>query len=141
MRRTSVVYLPFLLLLLFLAACGGEEAGGVTGDPARGETLYRETNIGPANAPGCITCHSTEPGEVKAGPSHAGLATRAAEIVNDPGYTGQATTAEAYLRESIVEPNAYVVEGFVAGVMYQNYGEELSEQELADLVAFMMTLK
>ena len=135
MQRFLLVTL--LALSLLVSACGG----GIKGDPARGEALYKQANIGPNNAPGCITCHSLEPGEVKVGPSHAGLATRAGEIVRDPGYTGEAETAEEYLRESIVNPNAYVEEGFPPDVMYQKFGEDLTDQELADLVAFMMTLK
>ena len=132
------LFVSVLALHLLLAACGGD---GVQGDPARGEALYEQSNIGPNNAPGCITCHSLEPGEVIVGPSHAGLATRAGETVRDPGYTGEAETAEGYLRESIVSPNAYVEEGFAPNVMYQKFSEDLTDREIADLVAFMMTLK
>jgi len=50
-------------------------------------------------------------------------------------------TAEEYLKESIITPNAHVTEGFTAGVMYQNYGKDLTEQEINDLVAYLLTLK
>jgi mono/diheme cytochrome c family protein len=43
----------------------------------------------------------------------------------------------AFIRESIVDPNAEVASGFSAGVMPQNYGDELSPQQLDDLVAFL----
>lgn len=53
---------------------------------------------------------------------HSGLGDRAPKLdrigslwrqrVNDPRYRGKATTLEAYLRESMVNPSAYVVQGF-----------------------------
>ena len=70
-----------------------------------------------------------------------GIGDRAAERLTQPDYTGQATSAEQYLLESIVDPNAYVVEGFVENLMPGNYGESLTSQEAADLIAYMSTLK
>jgi cytochrome c2 len=119
---------------LLLAACGGAKSGGSSGDPKRGEDLYHQTIIGPNAAPGCVTCHSLEPGKTLVGPSHAGVATRAATVVSG-------TSAEDYLKQSIITPDAHVTEGFTAGVMYQNYGKDLTEQEINDLVAYLMTLK
>ncbi len=130
--------LPLALLLIggvFLAGCGGG------GDPEAGERLYTSLTIGRADAPGCITCHSVEPGEIKVGPSHAGVARRAAEVIQLSNYTGSATTAEEYLRESILEPDAYVESGFAPGVMYSGYSSTLTDGQVADLVAFLMTLK
>ncbi len=140
MRKQIVLGLG-LIAALVLTACGG--GGGSTGgaDAGRGETLYKQSTIGTASAPGCITCHSLNPGEVLVGPSHAGVATRAADIIKSAEYTGTATTVEEYLRESIVSPDAHLETGFTAGVMYANFGKELSEQEIGDLVAYMATLK
>ena len=50
-------------------------------------------------------------------------------------------SAAEFLEQSIVEPDAVITEGFSPGVMYQNYGSELTEQEIADLVAFLETLE
>ncbi len=138
-RRGPGRYLPWISLLggLLLVACsgpGGETGPAGPGDAARGEKLYRQTVIGSASAPGCVTCHSLEPDVQLVGPSHAGLAERAAGTV--PGLT-----AEAFLRQSVIEPNAHVSEGYASGLMYPNYGRELSEQQLNDLVAFMLTLR
>ena len=58
-----------------------------------------------------------------------------------PEYTGSATSAAEYLRESILDPNAFVVPGFAPGVMYQAYSSTLTDGEVADLVAFLLTLK
>lgn len=81
---------------------------------------------------GCTACHSLEAGVRTVGPSLAGVASRAAlRLPNIP--------AEVYLYESIVNPNAYVVEGFQGNIMPAGYGNRLDEQQLADLVAFLMT--
>lgn len=135
----------FLILMLVLAmalvACGGgdsDDAGSSAssstgGDAARGEELFKSPTIGPASAPGCITCHSLEADMVIVGPSQDGLADRAATRV-------AGMSAEQYIRQSISEPDAYVVEGFSPGVMYQNYGSELSAKDITDLVAYTLSL-
>ncbi len=101
-------------------------------DPRAGERLYYETASG-VNA-GCRICHSLEKDEVIIGPSFHGIASRAGDRV--PGMT-----AEEYLYQSIVEPNAFVVPGFPEGQMIQNFGKILTEEEINDLVAFLMTMK
>ncbi|GAB4273632.1 MAG: hypothetical protein Kow0080_21300 [Candidatus Promineifilaceae bacterium] len=140
MRKYVLVFL--LVLALALVACGGDsddaassDAGSTSvGDAARGEELFNQVTIGPNSAPGCVTCHSLEPGVVLVGPSQSDVATRAETRVDG-------MSAEDYIRQSIIEPNAYVVDGFTEGVMYQNYGEELSARDINDIVAFMLTLK
>ena len=137
-------YLPLLIILLLaltLAACGGGEeadtassSADVTGNAAAGEALYKQPVIGKNSAPGCNTCHSLEEGVTLVGPSHAGMGTRAATAV-----AGQ--SAEEFLHESIVNPNTVITDGFTAGVMYPAFGTDLSDQEIADLVAYLMTLK
>lgn len=44
----------------------------------------------------------------------------------------------AAIEEMIVDPNAEIVPGFPANVMPASYGEELSQQELEDLVQFLI---
>jgi mono/diheme cytochrome c family protein len=43
-----------------------------------------------------------------------------------------------FIHESIVNPNAEVATGFQGGIMPQNYGQQLDEQQLNDLVAFLV---
>jgi cytochrome c len=74
-----------------------------------------------------------QPGQNLVGPSLGGIANVAGQMVS-----GQ--SAEEYLHESIVSPDAYVVEGFQSGIMPSNYGTQLSEQQINDLVAYLMTL-
>lgn len=97
-----------------------------------GRSLYEEGNLGTNT--GCRICHSLEPGVVQVGPSLDGVATRAAARV--PGLT-----AEDYIRQSILDPDAYVVEGFPSGQMLQNFGDLLTEEDIENLIAFLLTLE
>ena len=132
MRRFLLVLA--LILLLSLAACGGDsstEGGGgaaPAGDAAAGETVFNEVAV-----PACGTCHSLEPDVVLVGPSLAGIGNQAGSRVS-----GQ--SAADYLRESIVDPDAYMVEGFGPGIMPSTYATQLSDEQIADLVAYLMTL-
>ncbi len=141
MRKFSLIMMLVLALVLALAACGGGsdsadsgggEAASAGGDAARGEELYLQTVIGEASAPGCVTCHSLEPDVVLVGPSHNGIAQRAVGV--EAGLS-----AEDYLEQSIREPNAHITDGYTEGVMYQFYDDDLTDQQIDDLVAFLMT--
>lgn len=143
MRKVFLTFLLVLSLALVMTACGGgggeTEGGGeeaAVGDAANGEQLFKQQTIGSANAPGCITCHSLESGVTLVGPAQHDVGLRSEERAEALGIT-----QEEYLRQSIVEPNAYIVEGFAEGLMYQNYGEELPEPVIDDLVAYLMTLR
>jgi len=97
-------------------------------DPAaRGRNWFKSP---PAN---CATCHALEPEVVIVGPSLAGIATRAGTRV--PGLN-----AEAYIRNSMMAPGDYVIEGF-QNVMAQNLADTLSSDQINDLIAFLMTLE
>lgn len=91
--------------------------------PDRGETL--------ALANGCIGCHVMDPNQIMSGPTwyHAG----------DTAANRQPGVSPAlYLYESIVAPNAFVVSGYPANVMPQNYGDTISTDDLAILVAYLL---
>jgi cytochrome c2 len=102
-----------------------------------------------AQAHGCVACHVGAAGANLAGPSWVAVASRdglgiaehAASRYTESTYTGAAASPAAYLYESIVNPNVYVVEGYAAGIMPGAYGTDLSPQELADLVAYLETLR
>jgi cytochrome c len=83
---------------------------------------------------GCQICHSLEKDETIIGPSFYGIASRAGDRVSG-------LTAEEYLHQSIVDPNAYIVPGFPNGQMIQNFGKILTEEQVNDLIAFLMTIK
>jgi mono/diheme cytochrome c family protein len=140
MKKSLLTILVFILAMT-LVACGGSDEPADTaseappaavGDAAAGEALYAQTLIG--STAGCATCHSLEEGVQIVGPSHAGVGARAGDYV-----AGQ--SAEVYLRTSILEPNADIVEGFTEGVMPLTYADELSDTQVDDIVAYLLTLK
>ncbi|MBN1679702.1 MAG: c-type cytochrome [Anaerolineae bacterium] len=92
--------------------------GGMPGDPAAGEAVFTGD---------CAGCHKAEGG---VGPAFTGMGERAATRVE-----GQ--SAEAYLHESIVDPGAYVVEGY-QNIMPLAYGDTYDEQQLADIIAYIL---
>jgi nitric oxide reductase subunit C len=111
-------------------------------DPvAQGEALFR------TSPPACFTCHSTSAGVVLAGPSLAGMATRAEAVVASEKYTGSATTAEGYVLESIIEPHAHITQGpeFFAtngrSIMPDNYDRTLTTEQIEHLVEYLMSLR
>jgi cytochrome c oxidase subunit 2 len=84
---------------------------------------------------GCVACHSTD-GSQMAGPTWKGLAGHEVELTDGTKVTAD----DAYLVESIVNPNAKVVKGF-APIMPAAYKDTLSEQQITDIVEFIKTLK
>jgi len=85
---------------------------------------------------GCTACHSINGSEL-VGPTWQGLAGRSVTLAN-----GSTVTADdAYLEESIVSPNAKVVEGFEPGIMPQDFGTRLTPEEIQSLIAYIKTLE
>ncbi|MCH7586710.1 MAG: cytochrome c [Chloroflexi bacterium] len=124
-----------VLLSVILAACGGSK-----GDPENGKILFEQKTIGSKEAPGCGTCHALEVGEVIVGPSLFNVSSRVELTIKSSAYTGEATSADEFLRESILKPDVFVKEGFLPGIMYPKFGEELTEEQIDDLVAYLKTL-
>ena len=125
-----------LLACLFVlaAGCGGSEETAPTAQTVEG-TVPAETSPPAAEgdasagkeiyaAQGCGSCHVFE-------------------AAGSSGQTGpnldeslEGKDAE-YVRESIVNPDAQIAEGFQPGIMPKNYEDTLSDKQLADLVAFL----
>jgi len=96
--------------------------------------------------PGCNACHSLAPGADMAGPTMAGLSTRAEQLLGSPDYTGNATDVEGYIRESIISPSAHIVPGemYSAGgmsFMPTGYEHSLTAEQIEQLAAFLATFK
>lgn len=129
MRKVIVV---LMLVGLSVAACGGgaTPSAGSGANAANGEQLFKQTVIG--SQAGCATCHSLD-GSKLVGPSMKGLASRAGKEVSGK-------SAEEYVKEAILNPNAHVVKDYSPGIM-QSYQKDLSEQQLNDIVAYLLTLK
>jgi len=121
------------------AETGGEEAAA-----GGGEVSLEERAIQIMINNGCGGCHTIQgvAGMVgTVGPELTNMGVVAADRIGDPNYAGEATTPEEYIRESIVDPNAYVAEGFPANVMPQNFSETLSEEDINTLVEYLSSLK
>jgi mono/diheme cytochrome c family protein len=105
------------------------------GNAQAGETL--------ATTLACTACHiaaPTGPAWLPSG-SEPGIGERAAARIAQPDYTGQATTPEQYLFESIVAPNTFIISGFAANIMPLNYANTLTDQDMADLIAYLLSIK
>ena len=127
---------------MVLAGCGGGEEtaplpetveGGTTqtetgtttepaaqGDPAAGKQVF--------SANGCGSCHTFKPAG-SSGTTGPDL-DKLSEFAQKAGQP-----LPEFVRESIVNPSAYVEEGYPDGVMPKY--DQLSDKELADLVAFL----
>ncbi len=123
------------------SAPASSPAAPVTGNAANGAKLF-------ASLP-CASCHDVShpyPGGAIC-PNLGNIATEAARIVHSPDYHGHATDAAGYIRESIVNPNAYIVPGPSyrtadgQSVMPQDFGQTLTPSQIDDLVAFLMQHK
>jgi cytochrome c551/c552 len=79
---------------------------------------------------GCVACHRLGVAS-KVAPSFEGIAERAA--ARHPPLS-----AAAYIYESIINPTAYVVDGFQPA-MPQNFSERLTDRELGDIIAYLLT--
>lgn len=130
MKKIFVSIVLVAILGLLLAACGG------SGDPKvdAGKALYNQATIG-ANA-GCVTCHSLEKDVVIVGPSFYGIGTTAGTMV-------AGMDAEAYIRQSIEDPNAFMTPGFEdkTDTMPTDWKTVLTVEEEDNLVAFLLSLK
>jgi cytochrome c oxidase subunit 2 len=110
-------------------AVGGGGAGAASeGGPAEsmsGEQLFTEN--------GCGGCHQLAKARTsgQTGPSLDELAASARK-------NGRGKSPEEYVREAIVNPNAFVVPGFPEGTMPQNFGEDLTPEQIDALVAYLL---
>jgi mono/diheme cytochrome c family protein len=105
------------------------------GDPQNGEALSASL--------GCTACHITAPTGPSwlAGADQPGIGERAELRLAEATYTGSATNAQEYLFESIVLPNTHLVSGYAEGVMPNTYANSLTDQDMADMIAYLLTLK
>jgi len=100
----------------------------ITQDPVkRGEQLAQEQ--------GCMACHATT-GERRVGPGWGGLY----NTQDHKTSAGLVLVDEAYLRESILDPNAQITDGYVPGLM-PPYAGLLSDEDVDAIVAYIAHLQ
>ncbi len=102
---------------------------GLTGDPANGQIIFNDTTRGFQS---CKTCHRRDTDTRLVGPGLFGIRVRAATRV-------EGLSAEEYVRQSITDPAAFVVPGF-PNIMPRLFARTLSDQELADIAAYVLSL-
>jgi putative membrane-bound dehydrogenase-like protein len=102
---------------------GVDEVKIAAGDPKRGEDLFYNSPIA-----ACATCHTAKGKGGDVGPILDGIAVRA---------------DKAYIVESLMDPNAKLAKGFENLTIspMPPLGLLLKEQEVADILAFLATLK
>ncbi|UVM46815.1 c-type cytochrome [Pseudomonas brassicacearum] len=111
-------------------------------DPiALGEALFRTTAT-----PVCSACHSIAPGVNLAGPTLAGLAARAKQVIASPDYKGKAKDVEGFIRESIVTPSAYLHPGDMYSAngmsfMPDTFAKSLTPEQIDQLVAYLASFQ
>ena len=119
----------FLLCLLFLAACGAQPdptplPPTLSPQALQGKQVFSRD---------CGACHSTTPDTIIVGPSLAGVASRAANrVAGQDAYT--------YLLTSVMQPEAYLVEGF-ENLMPASLSKQLTGEELDAVIAYLQTLE
>ncbi|MEL6151056.1 MAG: cytochrome c [Chloroflexota bacterium] len=112
------------------------------GDVENGQAIFNaqyDTAVGPWI---CASCHSVDESALRlVGPTMWDIHETAVERIAESGDPDPVT----YVRNSILMPMAYIVPPDAGGpypenLMPPNYGELLTEQELADVVAYLLTL-
>jgi mono/diheme cytochrome c family protein len=147
-NRYLMLVASVVLLAGILAACGDDGDDAATATPAApAATATPAAEPTPANGGDgdpeagrqlagaqCAACHSFD-GSPSVGPTWQGLYGH--EVTLESGETVVAD--EEYLRESIVEPNAKIVEGFPA--VMPSFATILTEEQITDIIAFIKTLE
>lgn len=116
-----------LLALALTAACTSQPSSDLPPEAAEGRTA--------ANEAGCLACHSTD-GSSGTGPTFAGLYQSEVTLTDGPTVAAD----DAYLRRSIIDPEADVVEG-LAPLMPSDFSESLSSDDIDALIAYITHLR
>ena len=102
------------------------------GDPVQGEILYNMHQDAAGFA--CSTCHNHQNEERKIGPGLLNLAERSTTRVADQ-------SPELYIFNSIINPDAHVVEDYDENLMPENYWDIFSTVEISHITAYLLTLE
>jgi cytochrome c oxidase subunit 2 len=126
-------------LIAYIKTIDGSQKAEVKAEPAkdekaladmtpveRGQKIYKEKL--------CITCHSLDGSKV-VGPTFKGVYGRAEKMQGGAAIT----VDDAYLKESIYEPAAKIVEGYPPAM--PPFKGMLSDADVADVIEFLKTVK
>ena len=86
---------------------------------------------------GCFACHSLD-GTKLVGPSFKGIWGAEHTVITD-GEERQVLVDEEYIRKSIYDPNADVVDGYNKGLML-SYQDQLSDEDIDNIIEYLKTV-
>lgn len=87
---------------------------------------------------GCFACHTLD-GSKLVGPSFKGVWNKQETVITGK-ETRQIIVDEEYIRRSIYDPNADLVEGYGKGLML-TYEGQLSEDDISNIIEYLKTVK
>jgi len=111
-----------------------EEIAGLTGDSARGESIYN--NAQPSETGSLLGCSGCHAGGLVAPATEEQWDNIPVERLTLPQFEGY--TREQYIVESIVNPGAYLAPGY-GNAMPGDFGTRMSAQDIADIIAYIAT--
>lgn len=118
----------------WLSGAAPEQPAPIPGTPGTPGATMRAAGEGVYFRLGCNSCHVPE------------FMVRVPRLEGSYGHTtelhnGQSIVAdEAYLRESILDPNAKIVAGYTAPSLMPTYRGQVTEEELNELVEYLKSL-
>ena len=133
MRRLA----PFLVLVFLLAGCGSKQIVMPTAETVVGTVAaQKQQAVGDAKAgaalfkaQGCGGCHTFKPAGT------AGTVGPDLDKLAQYAKTANQGSLADFTHESIANPSAYIEKGYPNAM--PNFGQTLSDQQIADLVAYV----
>ena len=126
---------PIFAALAAVSLLSGGSGAAWAADAAAGEQVFKKV---------CTTCHSSEPGVNKTGPSLFGVSGRKAGSSDFPRYKGLAgadfTWDAAKLDTYLQDPKAFVIANTQNKTTAMTYSLKDAQQR-ADVIAYLQTLK
>ena len=100
-------------------------AAAPAGNPAKGKVVFAADN--------CASCHAFRPA--------GATGTVGPNLDTAPQADAKAAgmALAAFVKQSIVDPNAYIPKGYAKGIMPASFGTALTSTQVDDLVAYIVS--
>lgn len=136
-QKLLVITISLLALLITACSTAFVVEPEPVGNPELGREIYEDVI-----RTRCTHCHTLDGSDRRGGPSLLGISKRAGDRIPE-------MSAVEYLQQSILEPSAYLVEGFEDKMVFHTVVDPdevdfilptmLTQEELDDLIAFLLT--